>query len=306
MYYKKISKKQRTYLEVIPNEKQAAFVFRKFIDDKIYDYRHIHNEHEIIYIYKGKGKRNIGDISSTFEEGDICLIGSKIPHYYIIDPVKENKGVEAWVIQFSKDFFGSRFYEYEEIKRIKPLLFNSSNGLTVSDKIRDKIKKLFMDISKQTGIERLITFLRMLDLIAVPGNYELLKGESDVYLVSNDEVEDDRLNAIREYCRKNYMKDIDLQEIASVANLSKSAFCNLFKKHFHTTFSNYINEMRIAKAARYLAESDFTVSDICYKCGFQNTSYFNRKFKKIMDSTPREYRNQTEGVGNVFKPGIVK
>ena len=87
----------------------------------------------------------------------------------------------------------------------------------------------------------------------------------------------------------NYTRDIKLGEIASLVNLNKSSFCRYFKSRTHKTFSQFLNEIRIANACNLLINKEMTISEICYETGYNNISHFNRQFKLITGSTAREY-----------------
>ncbi|HQS53299.1 MAG TPA: AraC family transcriptional regulator, partial [Daejeonella sp.] len=84
--------------------------------------------------------------------------------------------------------------------------------------------------------------------------------------------------------------DITLNEVASVANMAVSTFCNYFKEHYRVTFVEYLNKVRVGHACKLLAELDENVVEIAYKCGFNNLANFNRQFRKIKNMTPSEYR----------------
>jgi AraC-like DNA-binding protein len=72
--------------------------------------------------------------------------------------------------------------------------------------------------------------------------------------------------------------------------MSEAAFCRYFKRNTHKTFSQFVNEIRISHATRLLMGKENNITDICYTCGFDNVSYFNRQFKIHQGITPREYR----------------
>jgi AraC-like DNA-binding protein len=90
----------------------------------------------------------------------------------------------------------------------------------------------------------------------------------------------------------NYHKSITLHDMAFVANLSTSAFCRYFKRITNKTFIQFLNEIRIGQACKILQEKEnYSISQICYECGFNNVSYFINCFKKNTGMTPLEYRS---------------
>ena len=90
----------------------------------------------------------------------------------------------------------------------------------------------------------------------------------------------------------NYARQIRLDELADMANLNKPSFCRYFKSVTHKTYTQFLNEMRIAKACDLLLNTDMPVTTICYETGYNNISHFNRQFKNITGMTAREYRKR--------------
>jgi len=83
-------------------------------------------------------------------------------------------------------------------------------------------------------------------------------------------------------------------QAAEIANMSESAFSHFFKKCTNKSFTKFVVELRIGLACKLLMETQDTVSQICFKCGFNNISNFNRLFKKYKQITPFQYRQQLE------------
>ena len=72
---------------------------------------------------------------------------------------------------------------------------------------------------------------------------------------------------------------------------SRSAFSSFVKLRTGRTLSDYLIEIRLGNAARMLVDTNKSISEICYDCGFNNLSNFNRIFKSRKGSTPREFRS---------------
>ena len=77
---------------------------------------------------------------------------------------------------------------------------------------------------------------------------------------------------------------------AAKYHLSESAFSHFFKKHTNLSYISYLNGLRISRACRELESSAMSVSEICWNCGFNNKSNFNRKFLQAKGMTPTAYR----------------
>lgn len=94
---------------------------------------------------------------------------------------------------------------------------------------------------------------------------------------------------------QNFNRQITLDEIADVANLSIPAFCRYFKKRTSKTFTQYLNEIRIGQAKKLIIEGKFKISSICMNVGFNNMSNFIEQFKKITNILPSEYQKLYRG-----------
>jgi len=103
-----------------------------------------------------------------------------------------------------------------------------------------------------------------------------------------------RLSLIREdirtYIGKNYQNDISMQSAAQFMGYSEAYFCKLFKQCFRVNFSAYLNEYRIDKAKVMMADPRISIKDIGIACGYSDSNYFARVFKRITGQTPSDYR----------------
>jgi AraC-like DNA-binding protein len=100
------------------------------------------------------------------------------------------------------------------------------------------------------------------------------------------------LSNIISYIENNYTKDIKLDFLADMANMSVNSIINIFKKTFNTTPLNYIISLRIRKACEIMMYTDKSLTHIALDTGFCDSNYFSRVFKKVMGTTPSEYRNK--------------
>jgi AraC-like DNA-binding protein len=99
-----------------------------------------------------------------------------------------------------------------------------------------------------------------------------------------------RVLKVKNYISKNYTEEIRLNTLADIAGMSPSAFSRFFKLHTGRNLSEYIIEQRLGYASRMLVDTSNSVAEICYACGFNNLSNFNRIFKKKKNCSPTEFR----------------
>ena len=91
---------------------------------------------------------------------------------------------------------------------------------------------------------------------------------------------------------KNYTRKLSLQEIADASGLSAPYFSTVFKEEMGENLSNYLNRLRVEKAATMLVTTDVPISGVAFACGFEDQSWFSKIFKNITGFTPGKYREQ--------------
>lgn len=132
------------------------------------------------------------------------------------------------------------------------------------------------------------------DMKASPGA-EAAREEMDVPGDGEEEVHDDEssntiVRDIGDYINGHYKEDISLQDVASVLGYSEVYFCKVFKQNFGKNFITYLNNYRIDRAKELLANPDINIKDVSTEAGYRDANYFTRVFKRIVGTTPSEYR----------------
>lgn len=255
---------------------------------------HSHPELELVYVKESFGKRIIGNSVDHFETGDMVFLGSDIPHVWLNDEIyyqNSNKlKAKAIVVYFNKDIFGPAFYEMKEAKSITTLFEKAKKGLAITGKTNTKIAKKLEVLVTKKDFEVIIGLFEILSVLSESSEYNTINIES--YTPNNDIVKKDRLADVYQFINDNYKKEISLDEIAEIANLTPTSFCRMFKSKTKKNFIEYLNEIRISNACKQLIETDMSVSEIAYECGYKTVSNFNKLFKKNTGNTPKEYKNK--------------
>jgi AraC-like DNA-binding protein len=143
----------------------------------------------------------------------------------------------------------------------------------------------------EIGRTRLLTLIDILCDLSEIQDYRLLASSGfcqSIYKTGNEE----KISGLYNYLAHNYHRDIHLNDMAEHANMNPSAFCRYFRNATDKTFSEAINEIRIGIACKDLIDTDLSISQIAYNCGYRNVPYFNRQFKRIKNSTPLEFRQK--------------
>ncbi len=254
---------------------------------------HFHKEYEILYNIENSGTRFVGDSIRRFSNGDIVLVGPHIPHYWHSDD-RYFEGVEdlkakVVLIQFTENFLGRQFLSLPETENIKTLLANAAHGIHFKGRDGTKIGEKIIQISEETGWRKLLLMVEVLCRMSEATEIELLS--SKAYAEASKYANQEKMSELFNFMVSNYDRDLSLDEIAGLANMNVSAFCRYFKKSTAKTFSHALNEIRINFACKKMINSDKSISEIAFNCGFNNISYFNRVFKKIKKTTPQIYRS---------------
>lgn len=254
---------------------------------------HFHTEIEILYIKEAYGTKYIGDSIGSFSPGDVVIIGSNTPHVWeshsdFLNP--ENILMSsAIVILFLEDIIGKSFSGIPEFYRIKQFLDEAKRGIQFVNKTRDKLIRHIEALSSRNGMNRLIGLLKILDIMSTSNDIKYLSAPNYKSIIMNSE-DKVRMETINRYVIQNYSKNILLEEIASLVNLTPHSFCRYFKSRTGKVFSSFVNEVRIGNSCKMLLENKESISQICFESGFNYFSNFNRQFKKRKGMTPSEFQ----------------
>lgn len=273
--------------EVITGKSERSFSTKRIIRKNrplLSQAWHYHREIEICYTPISHGKRFVGNNISNYEEEDLVLFGSNIPHGF----TTETK-CEHIVIQMDPDFLGKEFFNKPELRAVKSLFNRAKRGLEFQDQTKKKAIKIIHKIMSTSGFTQMILLLELLDLLAHSENVRAICSEE--YTLDFDATKLNRIKIVYAYIIDNYRNDIKVKELATLINLTEAAFFKFIKKHTKKTFTQIINEFRINHSTKLLMTDDKTIAQICYESGYNNISFFNRKFKEIMHQTPLEFRN---------------
>lgn len=270
----------------IPKPANIGLIYQEDIEISFYDKLHQHDEIQISFIEKGSGTLFIGDKICNYTQGSIFVIGSNIPHAFKSDKNVTQKS-KMLSFFFTKSSFGETFFELDEFAEIDAFFEKSSYGFILKSNI-NVIISIFLQMNKVSKMKRFVLFIEILHLLTVSETAPL---SSFVYQKKYSDIEGKRMRTIFEYTLENYPQKITLQEIASIANMTKNAFCKYFKNRTNKTYFNFLNEIRIENACKLIVvENEMSINEIAYSTGFNNISNFNRKFKEIKKMTPLSYR----------------
>ena len=270
----------------IPKPTKDALIYQEDHELVFYDKLHQHQEIQLSYLVEGEGTLVVGDTVNQYKKGDVLVIGSNLPHVFKSE-VNANKKSLMLTLFFTREGFGKHFFDLEELHSLSSFFRHAENGFKVHSDT-ETIGALFTNLKRVGKLKRFTTFLEILSLLTKAKKTEL---SSFVYEKKFSANEGKRMQDVISYTMNHYQKQINLEEVAYVANMTKNAFCKYFKKRTNKTYFRFLNELRVENASKVLlSNSDLSIAEIADKSGFNNISNFNRQFKSVKGMVPSEYR----------------
>lgn len=233
-----------SFERIVPSEKSSFRTLHNNspISEFKWEY-HYHPEIELVCVISGSGTRHVGYHKSNYTNGDLVLIGSNIPHSGFglnsVDPHEEI------VLQFREEIL--HFPQQEvETRAVKDLLERSKYGILYSTATKKALLPKLKKLLESEGYKRYLLLLEIIFELSLCEEYELLNKEIMPYtIISKNKT---RLENIFTYVEHHYDKEINIEDVAKLANLTLPAFCNFFKKATQITFTEFVNRYRISKA----------------------------------------------------------
>lgn len=268
----------------------SSFTIREFTGQSPVSkpFWHFHPEYEIVYISKGGGKRHIGNHISYYEEGDLIFLGPNLPHLGFTEGHFDDQF--EIVVQMREDFLGKDFLLVPEMRDIHYLFERSRKGIIFSGGIKQWAGEKLRSLIRKDPFERMVGLLTVLQALAQTEEATLLNADGFAFEVNAQHAS--RVQEVYEYVGQNFQQELSLETIARRVNMTEPAFCRFFKRLTGKTFTQFVNEVRIAHASRLLADEFRSISDVSYESGFNNLSHFNKQFRLVTGTSPREFRSR--------------
>ena len=254
---------------------------------------HKHLEYELNYVENASGaRRTVGDSVEVIGNYDLVLItGRELEHVW------ENynctsKQIREITIQFSPDLFPDNLLNKNQFRSIKLMFERARKGLAFSLNTIIAIRPFLNSLSHENqNFYAVIHFISLLFELARSNEMNTLASSSFAHTDTEPTMESRRVKKVHDYLMVHYADKINLSQIASLVSMSEVSFSRFFKLRTGKCFSDYLIEIRIGSAIRLLVDSTQSISEICFKCGFNNISNFNRIFKRWKGCTPKEFRH---------------
>lgn len=275
--------------EITPlSERDCFYIAERYKQEFTYP-MHSHQEFELNFVERGKGvKRIVGDSVATLGDFDLVLItGRDLAHEWRTFE-NHKRQIREITIQFSPDLFDDNLLNKTQFGSIKKMMESAQVGLAFSLRSIMKVYSMLDTLSSQKGFYAVMQFISILYELSLADDSQPLSSSSYAHIVETHSSR--RIKKICDYINQNYSGQIRLQEIASLVGMTPVALSRFFSHKTGRSLSDYIIDIKLGHTTRLLVNSTHTVSEICYECGFNNISNFNRIFKRKRGCSPKEFR----------------
>jgi len=257
---------------------------------------HCHGFDELVFVLKGSGVHVIDKDEYPLIRGDVFVVRDSHSHMF-----NHPKHLTLANVIYQWDFFHELEKEFADNIGFKALFETEPRyrkkhkfkaRLRLTPQQLDIILPLIKLMDEETQAKRYdykfaVEHVFKLILIQVCRYYTETTAPRSIGLV--------KISSAIDYMEKNYSEDISIDSLALRSGMASSSFRRIFKQTTGLAPTDFLIQLRIEKAAEMLLHKNVKVTDVCLASGFWNSSYFTRKFKKIMGMTPLEYRKKHAG-----------
>ena len=277
-------------LEIISKCQNSSFNFK--VDTNLWTVWHFHPEIDILLNLKNSGHYICGDYLGDLKPGTLLMIGPDISHGLDTNEPDDNDPTNPALIalQFSQQSLGEELLQKAEMSSIRKLFSDVGRCIEFLGTTRDRAEKMLFHMKSMNDTQKFAQILLLLDLLSNSPSKDRQYLASPNFSANLNRNNQNRVNKITQFIMANLTQKITLAEAAEQVNMSSKSFSRFFKNSTGKNFIQYVNELRIGHACRRLIETTDSVTEVCFDSGFNNLSNFNRRFLKIKNISPREYR----------------
>lgn len=250
---------------------------------------HKHNAYELNFVENCEGARRIvGDSIEVLGKYDLALVGCNLEHVWEQYECKADT-IHEITIQMPWDLFPESVLNRRVMAPLQELLEKSklgvAFGLKATLRVYDRLTEL---TNSEPSFRNFSTMNEILYDLAVSGDYHVLA--SSHYSHVEVPVTSRRIQLVKDYIEQKFSEEIRMEQLGRLVNMTPNALSRFFKQRTNRSISDYVNDVRMGHAALLLTDSSLTIIEICYRCGFNTISNFNRTFKSRKGCTPTEFR----------------
>lgn len=251
---------------------------------------HQHREVEFQFTESGYGHRIIGGVLEPFDSQGVLIIPSGVPHTWIYENLRNNPAyrIQEYNIQFDLDLVTKRMASFPEFSEGVSFFDHLKEPCEISGQDAVRIRGLMKRMLHQDGVDRLISFFQIVKICSLSCLIRQIHLEQTNF---DNLQKQSRIHEAYAFMNEHMCENIGIEDVSQRMNMSKTSFCNFFKRATGKTFTFALNEMRINRAAMLLTNNtDLSVADIAYSVGFNSPSRFSHLFRKMRGKAPKSYR----------------
>lgn len=248
---------------------------------------HAHPEYEFQFTFSGYGIRTIGDVSEPFKEMEVLLIPGGMPHNWVYKN-PENVRIQEYSVQFPIEIVTSVLAAFPEMKGVVSYFNALEHAVEIRGEEAARISSLMIAMVSMDSEERLLSLLEM--LVAAYKCWDKRNISHD-FMVQDEASSFEKIQKVLGYMEEHLSESLSLDKVADVFCMSKTAFCNFFKRKAGKTFIFALNEMRINRSCMMLTGNpEMSIAQIAYSVGYSSPAHFSRIFKHFRGTSPNNYR----------------
>lgn len=251
---------------------------------------HQHREYELNFVENAPGvKRIVGDSVEEIGDYDLVLICSENLEHVWDNGRCGSRDIREVTIQFSPELLSGGLISKNQFSSIMKMFRDANHGISFPLHAIMRVYGVLDGLaSEPQGFMRFLKFLWLLYMLSV-SDYRILSSSSFSHAERNPESR--RVKKVKQYINDHYTETLKLEDMARLVGMTPTSFSRFFKLRTGKTLSDYVLDIRLGFAARMLVDSTKNISEICFECGFNNLSNFNRIFKGRRGVTPKEFRS---------------
>lgn len=251
---------------------------------------HCHAEYELNFTEHAAGvRRVVGDSSEVISDYDLVLITGKELEHVWEQNTCTSTDIREITIQFSPDFFSGSLIHKNQFASIRRMLERAQRGLAFPTQAIMKVYNWLDQLtSAEQGFYAVMDFLRILYELSLYDDARVLSSSSFAKIETFSDSR--RVQKVQRYIAEHYQEDLRLGDLSEMVGMTPVSFSRFFRLRTGKTLSDYLTDIRLGFASRLLVDSTRTIAEICYACGFNNLSNFNRMFKRKKGCSPKDFR----------------
>ncbi len=248
---------------------------------------------ELVIVMDGTAEHIVENERFTIKKGDIFVMGSDISHGY-----DNAVNLRICNIMFRPEALLNGDHDIKQLAGFHALFLleaqlNTAQGFSSRLKLAPadfaELERLLDMTMEEYGADRPGKKTQLMALFM-----QIVVKLSRLYDAPAKQREISGMAEAAAFMENHYMEDITIEQVLEISHYSQRHFIRLFSAAYNTTPQKYLMNIRIRRACALLRESAMPITEVALRCGFSDSNYFSRAFRKTNGVTPSQYRNAAE------------